>query len=211
VADVDPATVYYFKSNAYVQSLLDEINPQYFGKDTHYGAGFYVAQKGETAIAEVTYQGGDPAAGKVSCYEMDMARIKALDLTDPATAKAYKVEEAFAHEHAVEAEVAAKRAEGILSDKELDKLTNTTYECANKSSMRVLEPSSTTTTLVTSTLKRSSRLACQLTPCQFFQARAATSSLNTSSPVSLVSAYYSGCNFRLVLSSFSSTGAGKVR
>ena len=125
--EADPATVYHFKSDAYVQSLLDEINPAYFGKDTRYGAGFYVAQKGETAIAEVTYHGGDPAKGKVIRYEMDMSKVKALDMTDPATAKAYKVEEAFAHEHAVEAKVAAKRAEGVLSDKELERLINTKY------------------------------------------------------------------------------------
>ena len=117
--EADPATVYHFKSDAYVQSLLDEINPAYFGKDTRYGAGFYVAQKGETAIAEVTYHGGDPAKGKVIRYEMDMSKVKALDMTDPATAKVYKVEEAFAHEHAVEAKVAATRAKGGLGPDEL--------------------------------------------------------------------------------------------
>ena len=125
--DADPATVYHFKSDAYVQSLLDEINPKFFGADTRYGAGFYVAQKGETAIAEVTYHGGDAAKGKVVRYEMDMSKVKALDMTDPATAKAYKVEKAFAHEHAVEADVAAKRAAGGFTPDELDKLTNTKY------------------------------------------------------------------------------------
>ena len=125
--EVDPATVYHFKSNAYVQSLLDEINPKYFGQDTRYGAGLYVAQHGQTAIAEVTYHGGDPAVGKVIRYEMDMSQIKALDMTDPATAKAYGADAAFAHEAAVEAKVAAKRAEGVLSDKELGRLEATKY------------------------------------------------------------------------------------
>lgn len=120
--EADPATVYHFKSNAYVQSLLDEINPQYFGKDTRYGAGLYVAQKGETAIAEVTYHGGDPAAGKVIRYEMDMSKIKALDMTDEATAQKYGVDEAFAHEHAVEAKVAAARARSGLSPDDLKEL-----------------------------------------------------------------------------------------
>ena len=125
--EVDPATVYHFKGNNYVQSLLDEINPKYFGKDTRYGPGLYVAQHGETAIAEVNYHGGDPAVGKVIRYEMDMSQIKALDMTDPATAKAYGTQEAFAHEAAVEAQVAAKRAEGVLSKEDLDALTNTKY------------------------------------------------------------------------------------
>ena len=63
-------------------------------------------------------------------YEMDMSRIKALDMTDPVTAQQYGVNEAFAHEHAVEAEVAAERAKGALSPekiKELDELTKMKY------------------------------------------------------------------------------------
>ena len=58
---------------------------------------------------------------------MDMSKVNALDMSDPAVAKAYKVDEAFAHEHAVEADVATKRAAGVLSDKELKSLTDTKY------------------------------------------------------------------------------------
>ena len=125
--EADPATVYHFKGTKFVQFVLDGINPEYFGKDTRYGAGFYVAQQGETAIAEVSYHGVNAAEGQVIRYEMDMSKVKALDMTDPATAKAYHVEEAFAHERAVEADVLAKRAEGILPKEALDELTSTKY------------------------------------------------------------------------------------
>ena len=128
--DADPATVYHFKGDDYVASVLKEINPNYFQADTRYGAGFYVAQQGETAIAEVTYHGGDPAAGKVIRYEMDVSKIKALDMSDPAIAKAYKVDEAFAHEHAVEREVATEMAKGGHTPAELQsikELTKTKY------------------------------------------------------------------------------------
>ena len=125
--EVDPATVYHFKSNAYVQSLLDKIDPQYFGKDTRYGAGLYVAQHGQTAIAEVTYHGGDPAVGKVIRYEMDMSQIKALDMTDPATANAYGADAAFAHEAAVEADVVIEKSRGILDAKQIQELEATKY------------------------------------------------------------------------------------
>ena len=120
-------TAYHFKGTKFVQNVLDEINPDYFGKDTRYGAGFYVAQKGETAIAEVTYHGGNAAEGQVIRHKMDMAKVKALDMTDPATAQRYGVDEAFAHERAVEADVLAKRAEGVLSPEKISELEATKY------------------------------------------------------------------------------------
>ncbi|MGD1845526.1 MAG: hypothetical protein ACFB10_09060, partial [Salibacteraceae bacterium] len=51
-------SVYHVKGNQYAQSVLDEINPQYFNEATNrYGGGFYVAEKGEVAVAEVYHHG----------------------------------------------------------------------------------------------------------------------------------------------------------
>lgn len=51
--------VYHVKSNAYAQSVLDEINPDYFNRNNRFADGFYIANKGETAIKEVVHHGGD--------------------------------------------------------------------------------------------------------------------------------------------------------
>jgi hypothetical protein len=101
-ADDVSSSVYHVKSNEFAQSVLDDIEPKYFGKDNRFEDGFYVAQKGETAIAEVSHHGGDMANSKVIRFGMDESKLKTLDLTDPKNVKAWEYDKALEYEQKVE-------------------------------------------------------------------------------------------------------------
>jgi hypothetical protein len=86
--------VYHVKSNQYTQNVIDDIEPAFFGANNRFGPGFYVASQGETAIAEVMHHGGDAGASKVIRFSMLKSNLKILDLTDAASARAWKLQEA---------------------------------------------------------------------------------------------------------------------
>lgn len=86
--------VYHMKSDNYVQGVIDAIDPKYFGENNRFANGFYVAEKGEIAIAEVSYHGGNAAEAKIIRFEFDKSKLKVLDLTDPKNAKKWKLSEA---------------------------------------------------------------------------------------------------------------------
>ncbi len=67
------------------QSVLDKIDPSRFSPDTRFGKAFYVAEKGDVAVAEVAYHGSTPT--HVIRYKMDLSKAKVLDLTDPTVVK----------------------------------------------------------------------------------------------------------------------------
>jgi RES domain len=67
------------------QSVLDKIDPKRFSPDTRFGKAFYVAEKGDVAVAEVASHGATPT--HVIRYKIDLSKAKVLDLTDPAVVK----------------------------------------------------------------------------------------------------------------------------
>ncbi len=69
------------------QSVLDKIRPDYFSPNARFGRAFYVAQQGETALAEVEAHGSK--VSQVIRYHVDLSQAKVLDLTDSAVAKAW--------------------------------------------------------------------------------------------------------------------------
>lgn len=77
-----------------MQSVVDDIDPKYFNDTNRFGAGFYVAEKGDVAIAEVTHHGINPDQAKMIRFELDKSKLKILDLTDPEIAKKWEVNEA---------------------------------------------------------------------------------------------------------------------
>lgn len=87
--------VYHTKSDAFVQNVIDEIDPKYFNEESRFGQGFYIAEEGEVAIAEVAHHGIDPNKAKVIRFELDHSKLNTLDLTDPSIAKAWKLDDAF--------------------------------------------------------------------------------------------------------------------
>ena len=90
--------VYHVKSDKFVQNVIDDIEPAFFGTDTRFGPGFYVASDGETAIAEVMHHGGSAGASKVIRFTMSKTQLKVLDLTDESIASAWKLNDARAYE-----------------------------------------------------------------------------------------------------------------
>jgi RHS repeat-associated protein len=75
------------RSTEITQSVLDRILPEKFDPRARFGQAFYVAQQGETAVAEVAVHGGK--ASHVIRFQLDLSKAKVLDLTDPAVAKAW--------------------------------------------------------------------------------------------------------------------------
>jgi len=75
------------RSAEITQSVLDKILPEKFDPRARFGQAFYVAQEGETAVAEVAAHGGK--ASHVIRFQLDLSKAKVLDLTDPAVAKAW--------------------------------------------------------------------------------------------------------------------------
>jgi len=75
------------RSAEITQSVLDKILPEKFDPSARFGQAFYVAQQGETAVAEVAAHGGK--ASHVIRFQLDLSKAKVLDLTDPAIAKAW--------------------------------------------------------------------------------------------------------------------------
>lgn len=69
------------------QSVLQKINPKRFEARNRFGPAFYVAEKGETAVAEIAYHGGTPT--HVIKYELDLSSATVLDLTDAAVSSKY--------------------------------------------------------------------------------------------------------------------------
>jgi RHS repeat-associated protein len=81
-------SVYNARQNAGVaQSVIDNIDPTRFSPDTRFGKGFYIAEEGETAVAEVSYHGGN--ASHVIRYELNLSNARVLDLTDPAVVRVW--------------------------------------------------------------------------------------------------------------------------
>ncbi|OPY57938.1 MAG: hypothetical protein A4E56_03458 [Pelotomaculum sp. PtaU1.Bin065] len=66
------------------QSVLNGIKPELMAKDSRFGRAFYVAEKGETAVQEITKHGKE--ASHVIRYELDVSKAKVLDLSDPKVA-----------------------------------------------------------------------------------------------------------------------------
>jgi len=91
--------VYHAKSTDYVQSVIDKIDSKYFSPDSRFGSGFYVAEKGEVAIAEVKHHGTDPVKTKVIRFELDITSLNTLDLTDENIAKKWNLDEAIDFEN----------------------------------------------------------------------------------------------------------------
>jgi hypothetical protein len=100
-ADDLSSSVYHVKSDKFAQDVLDKIDPDYFDEGNRFADGFYVAQKGDTAIAEVTHHGGNMAESKVIRFAMDESKLKTLDLTDPDIAKAWEYDKALKYEQKV--------------------------------------------------------------------------------------------------------------
>jgi len=69
------------------QSVLDKILPRKFDPTARFGRALYVAQEGETAVAEIAAHGGK--ASHVIRFQLDLSKAKVLDLTDPTVAKAW--------------------------------------------------------------------------------------------------------------------------
>jgi Hemagglutinin repeat/RES domain len=87
-----PSNGYHAKTDANpTQSVLNGINPDYFNEKSRFGGGFYVAEYGDTAIAEVNHHvikdGGDKFASYVIGYDIDLSDKNVLDLSNPGVAK----------------------------------------------------------------------------------------------------------------------------
>jgi hypothetical protein len=67
------------------QSVLDKIDPSRFSPDTRFGKAFYIADKGDVAVAEIAHHGATPT--HMIRYKLDLSKAKVLDLTDPAVVK----------------------------------------------------------------------------------------------------------------------------
>ncbi|RRB02839.1 fibronectin type III domain-containing protein [Larkinella rosea] len=102
ISNHDPETVFHVKSDQFVQNVLDAIDPDFFVRKNRYANGFYVAQKGETAIAEVVYHGADPAKSKVIRFTLDKSKLNVLDLTDPIVGESWNLSDAFNYERQME-------------------------------------------------------------------------------------------------------------
>jgi RES domain-containing protein len=64
---------------------LDKIDPSRFSPDTRFGKAFYIADKGDVAVAEIAHHGATPT--HMIRYKLDLSKAKVLDLTDPAVVK----------------------------------------------------------------------------------------------------------------------------
>lgn len=95
----DAECVFHVKSNEYAQNVIDAIDPKYFNATNRFGRGFYVAENGETAIAEVVYHGVDVEKAKVIRFSLDKSKLKVLDLTDANTAKQWNLGDAMNYEN----------------------------------------------------------------------------------------------------------------
>ena len=65
-----------------VQNILDDLDPTRFSPSSRFGRALYLAEVGDTAVAEV------PGATYVIRYKVDLTRAVVLDLTDPEVAAA---------------------------------------------------------------------------------------------------------------------------
>ncbi len=74
-------------SSGITQSVLEKVRPEYFSPNARFGRAFYVAQRGETAVAEVEAHGSQ--ASQVIRYQVDLSQAKVLDLTNSTVAKAW--------------------------------------------------------------------------------------------------------------------------
>lgn len=72
------------------QGVLNGIDPKYLNPDSRFGAAFYVAEQPGTTLAELAHHGVDASHGVR--FVLDKGSMKVLDLTDPATAKAWRYE-----------------------------------------------------------------------------------------------------------------------
>jgi len=69
------------------QSVLNGIDLRFVTKPGRFGAAFYVAEEGGTAVAEMAVHGGQ--ASQVIRFQLDLSKAKVLDLTDSSVAKAW--------------------------------------------------------------------------------------------------------------------------
>ena len=74
-------------SSGITQSVLEKVRPEYFSPNARFGRAFYVAQRGETAVAGVEAHGSK--ASQVIRYQVDLSQAKVLDLTNSTVAKAW--------------------------------------------------------------------------------------------------------------------------
>jgi hypothetical protein len=89
----DVRAVFHAKSDKKLaESFYQKIRPDKFKPDNRFGEAFYVAEREGTAIREVNYHAAHSGRGPaeyVLRFEVDMSKVKTLDLTDFATAKKY--------------------------------------------------------------------------------------------------------------------------
>ncbi|MDZ7296312.1 MAG: hypothetical protein ONB14_12935, partial [candidate division KSB1 bacterium] len=64
------------RSAEITQSVLDKILPRKFDPAARFGRAFYVAQEGETAVAEVAAHGGK--ASHIIRFQLDLSKAKVL-------------------------------------------------------------------------------------------------------------------------------------
>jgi hypothetical protein len=69
------------------QHVLNGINPKYLNANSRFGKAFYVAEKPDVALAELSHHGLTPTHG--IRYSVDSQKLRVLDLTDPSVAAKY--------------------------------------------------------------------------------------------------------------------------
>lgn len=84
-AGAQPSTFHATTSAQAARGVASGIDPKYFNPNSRFGPGFYVAQNGEVALAEMAHHG--IAATHGVRFEINMAKAQILDLTNPMVAK----------------------------------------------------------------------------------------------------------------------------
>ena len=100
---------YHAKSSPKVtKSVLDRIDPKYFDTDARFGKGFYIAEKGKTAVAEIGHHGTE--ASHVIRYQVDLSETKVLDLSDPKVANKWNYKRNSSNDY-TDSKVLSKQAQ----------------------------------------------------------------------------------------------------
>lgn len=75
--------------------MLNGIDPKYFDPKSRFGGGFYVTQKGDTAVAELAVHNVE--ATHVIRYETNLTNQKVLGLTNKTNAKQWGLQQVHQH------------------------------------------------------------------------------------------------------------------
>jgi RHS repeat-associated protein len=85
VAKRKEVALYNARTNADItQSVLTHIDPRRLDPNTRFGRALYLAERGETAVAEVAYHGSE--ATHLIRFQLNVNKARVLDFTDPAIA-----------------------------------------------------------------------------------------------------------------------------